>query len=531
MSKMLSGTPILSGNRNVPGLGVHKEILEVYARIEKACRDFGLDFFPNVIEMMPYDEISELASYGGFPVRYPHWSFGMEYEELSRGYEFGKHRISEMVINNDPCYIYCLDSNQLVDNVDVIAHAIGHNDFFKNNIYFAMTNRKMMDKLANHGTRIRKYMARWGKEEVTRFIDHVLRCQTLIDPSKAWKEKRIKDVVVRDDRKYYYPKKIQTTNNYMDGWINTEDYMDRQREKIKEKEAGDFLELFKGPQKDIMGYLKDNAPLKPWQQDIISMLYEEAMYFAPQRATKMLNEGWASYVDYQILSKNLLAGLGQEHESGGIWEYAYHKMLVLGGKYSQNPYKIGFELFMDIEDRWNKGKFGPEWDDCTDIQEREKWDKNLGLGREKVFEVRQNYNDYTAILEFFTEEFCEKNEFFEYKKHPNGEWKIVNRDFKSIKQKMLQRFMNGGLPDIRLHDPDHLGKGWMLLQHQWDGRGLHDGYARETIVSVQKIWNNVCILASQNKDELEYVYYCDGPNPEKNVHLMTRKEYEKEFIK
>ena len=84
---------------------------------------------------MTYDEISELASYGGFPVRFPHWKWGMEYEELSRGYEYSRHRISEMVINTSPCYIYCLDSNTLVDNVDVIAHAIGHNDFFKNNVF------------------------------------------------------------------------------------------------------------------------------------------------------------------------------------------------------------------------------------------------------------------------------------------------------------------------------------------------------------------------------------------------------------
>ena len=529
MSKMLSGTPILSGNRNIPGLGVHEEIIELVPEIEKACKEMGLDYFPVVVEMMPYDEISELASYGGFPVRYPHWKWGMEYEELSRGYEFGKHRISEMVINNDPCYIYCLDSNQLVDNVDVIAHAIGHNDFFKNNIFFSKTNRKMMDKLANHGARVRRYMDRWGKEEVTRFIDHVLRISTLINPASAWKEKSMKEKVLRDERKYYYPKKLSTTNNYMDEWINTHNYMDSQKEKIKEKEAADFLDIFKGPEKDIMGYLRDNAPMKPWQQDIISMLHEEAMYFAPQRATKMLNEGWASFVDYYILSRGNLAGLGQDHGSGGIWEYAYHKMRVLGGKYSQNPYKIGFELFKDIEDRWNKGKFGSEYEECQNAQEKENWDKQLNLGKEKIFQVRRDYNDFTAISEFFTPEFCEKNEFFEWEKHPNGEWKIKNRDFKSIKKKMCQRFMNGGLPDIRLHDPNHMGKGWFLLQHHFDDRQLHHGYACEVMTSINKIWNNTVVLSTKNKDDVEFVYVCDGPDPKRNVHIMTRDEYEKEI--
>ena len=531
MSKMMSGTSVLSNNRNVPGLGVHKEVMAVYPKIEQACRDFGLDFFPVVVEMMPYDEISELASYGGFPVRYPHWKFGMEYEELSRGYEFGMHRISEMVINNDPCYIYCLDSNQLVDNVDVIAHAIGHNDFFKNNVFFSATNRKMMDKLANHGTRIRKYMTRWGKEEVTRFIDSVLRIDTLINPSNAWKEKKIKDSVVRDSREYHEVKRLHTTHGYMDGWINTPEFRQSQKDKIRKKEAAEFLDVFKGPEKDIMGWLKNNAPLKPWQQDIISMLYEEAMYFAPQRCTKMMNEGWASFVDYQIMCNMGLAALGQDHVSCGAWEYSRHKMLVLGGKYSQNPYKIGFELFMDIEDRWNKGRFGREYEECTDIKAREDWDKQVGKGREKVFEVRKYCNDYTAIMEYFTEDFCNKNEFFEYKKNPNGEWKIVNRDFKQIKKKMLQRFMNGGLPDIRLMDPNHLGKGWFFMQHMWDGRPLYDSYARETLVSLKALWGDVCVLGTFDRDgEQEYVYICDGPNPRENVKIMTREDYEEEFV-
>jgi len=188
-SKMMSGSPILTGDNNIPGLKIHKEVLEVLPQIEESCHKMGLDYFPIIVEFVRYDEMAELASYGGFPVRYPHWRFGMEYEEMARGYEHGQYRISEMVINACPCYIYCMDSNTLVDNVDVIAHAIGHNDFFKNNIFFEPTDENMMNKLANHGTRIRKYMARWGHEVVTEFIDHCLRLDTLIDPHRAWQKK------------------------------------------------------------------------------------------------------------------------------------------------------------------------------------------------------------------------------------------------------------------------------------------------------------------------------------------------------
>ena len=38
-----------------------------------------------------------------------------------------------------------------------MAHVYGHCDFFKNNVCFAHTNRKMMDEMANHATRVRRY--------------------------------------------------------------------------------------------------------------------------------------------------------------------------------------------------------------------------------------------------------------------------------------------------------------------------------------------------------------------------------------
>ena len=215
MSNMLSGSPILMGDNTIPGVKIHPEVKELIPRIEEVCRNAGLEFYPIVVEFLTYDEISEIASYGGFPVRYPHWKFGMEYEELSRGYEYGMHRISEMVINCSPSYIYCLDSNTLGDNVNVIAHAIAHSDFFKNNIFFSPTDDNMMNTLANHGTRIRKYMARWGRERVTEFIDHVLRIETLLDPARAHRQKTIKDVIVKDKRNYRFPRRIKAERNYM----------------------------------------------------------------------------------------------------------------------------------------------------------------------------------------------------------------------------------------------------------------------------------------------------------------------------
>ena len=61
-----------------------------------------------------------------------------------------------------------------------------------------------------------------------------------------------------------------------------------------------------------------------------------------------------------------------------------------------NPYKLGIELFRHIEDRWNRGAFGQEYDDCDDLVEKRRWNTQAGLGREKIFEVRKIHNELTV---------------------------------------------------------------------------------------------------------------------------------------
>ena len=432
--------------------------------------------------------------------------------------------------NTNPCYIYCLNSNTLVDNVTVIAHALGHNHFFKNNIYFSHTSQNMMNEFANNANRIKKYMSRYGKEKVTEFIDCILRIETLIDPIKAWDTKTIKDPIIKDEKKYLYPNrmKIEKDKLYLDPWINSKEFLNNEHKNIKEQEKKEELGLFQDPTKDILGYIKNNAPLKPWQTDIISILYDEALYFYPQGATKTSNEGCASFVDYQIMARNGLVGLGQKTHDDGIVEYAKHKMSVLGGKYSMNPYKLGFYLFLDIEERWNKGKFGKEYDECENAIEKEKWDKNLGLGKEKLFEVWKYYDDVNLINEFFTAEFCNKNEFFEWEKKPNGEYVIVSKDHNQIKRKLMQKHLNRGLPEIKLVDPNHKNKGYYLLEHVWDGRQLYQPYVSEVMSSIFILTGKPVMLTTKNKNNEDIVYVAPTKKPD-DMQVYRKDDYFKKW--
>ena len=155
---------------------------DIQEEVEGYARGFGLDFFPILYEVLDYKTMNEVAAYGGFPTRYPHWRFGMDYEQLSKSYEWGLSKIYEMVINTNPAYAYLLEGNSTTDQKIVMAHVCAHVDFFKNNYFFSKTNRKMIDGMANHAARVRRHMARHGQDVVEDFIDTCLSLENLIDP-------------------------------------------------------------------------------------------------------------------------------------------------------------------------------------------------------------------------------------------------------------------------------------------------------------------------------------------------------------
>jgi stage V sporulation protein R len=444
------------------------------------AQEYGLDFYETIFELLDYQQINMVASYGGFPSRYPHWRFGMEYEQLSKGYAYGLQKIYEMVINNDPCYAYLLRANNIVDQKMVMAHVYGHCDFFKNNYWFSRTHRKMMNEMANHGSRIRRYMDRVGVDEVEKFIDICLSLDNLIDVHLPFiKREREDGEGAESERK---PVRKLKSKDYMDDFINPDEFLKEQADRQKKREEK-RERLPDYPMKDVMLFLLRHAPLKPWQQDILSMIREEAYYFAPQAQTKIMNEGWASYWHSRIMTTRAL-------RDSEVIDYAdHHSGTVSTAPGRLNPYKIGIELFRDIEERWNKGKFGPEWESCDNLKDRMRWDRQLGLGREKIFEVRKVHNDVTFIDTFLTRDFCVEHKLFVYNYNPNtGNYEISDRDFKAVKQKLLFSLTNHGQPFIFVIDGNFRNRAELLLQHRYEGVELDLEYAKETLRNIFLVW-------------------------------------------
>jgi len=450
-------------------------------RIEAWAREYGLDFYETIFEVLDYEEMNMVAAYGGFPNRYPHWKFGMEYERLTKSYAYGLHKIYEMVINNDPCYAYLLECNHAVDQKLVMAHVYGHCDFFKNNIWFSKTNRKMMDTMANHATKVRKYIDRHGLEAVESFLDRCLSLEDLIDRHSPFIQRRSKPVDASEPQGNATPK--MSSSDYMDGYINPPEFLASERLKIEQgrRRRKHFPEE---PQRDIMLFLIENAPIEDWQRDILSMIREEAYYFAPQAQTKIMNEGWATYWHAKIMTERALTDTEvidfADHHSGTV---AMHPGQI-------NPYKLGFELWKDIEDRWNKGRFGKEYDQCDDWSTKRNWDRHTGLGKEKIFETRRVHNDVTFIDAFFTQEFCHEHKFFIYAYNAErGVYEVADRDWKSVKQKLLAGITNFGQPVIHVVDGNFENRGDLLLEHRHEGTDLRLDYARDTLENIFKLWS------------------------------------------
>jgi stage V sporulation protein R len=273
--------------------------------------------------------------------------------------------------------------------------------------------------------------------------------------------------------------------DYMDRFINPPVVMAEEARARRDEEDRRKKQVPVEPERDVMRFLLEHAPLDTWQQDILAMVREEAYYFLPQRQTKILNEGWASYWHSTIMTQS---GVMTDAE---VVDYAdHHSGTVAMQPGRLNPYKLGLELLRDIEERWDKGRFGDEYDRCDDMQAKANWDRGLGLGRHKVFEVRRIYNDVGFIDAFLTEDFARRHKLFTYAHNQRrSRFEIESREFADVKRRLLFQLTNNGHPDIWVQDANLDNRGELRLEHRYVGVPLKLDYARDTLENVFAVWD------------------------------------------
>ncbi|GGH14232.1 stage V sporulation protein R [Paenibacillus segetis] len=465
--------------------GEMEQLEYAIAEIMEIADGFGLDYYPMRYEICPADIIYTFGSYG-MPTRFSHWSFGKMFNKMKMQYDLGLSKIYELVINSNPCYAFLLDGNSLIQNKLIVAHVLAHCDFFKNNLRFSATNRDMVESMSATAQRISQYELLYGASTVETFIDAVLGIQEHVDPRLIKPERHDKRKKVEEQlaqAKEGGPKK-PTNSKYDDLWS-----LDDLKNPSPIKEPQTKIPTFPPePEKDIVWFIQEYSEiLEDWQRDIMSMLREEMLYFWPQMETKIMNEGWASYWHQRILRELDLT-------SEETIEFAkLNSAVVQPSQQSLNPYYLGLKIFEDIERRW----------DHPTEEEQRRLGRKPGLGREKIFEVREMDGDTSFLRSYLTKKLVTDLDLYIFEKQ-GPEWKITDKSWENIRDQLVASRVNGGSPYIVVQDGDHLRNGELVLKHQYEGIELDLKYLERTLPYVYRLWGKTVHLETivENKKAL-----------------------------
>ncbi|MDD4878318.1 MAG: SpoVR family protein [Candidatus Nanoarchaeia archaeon] len=473
--------------------------------IEEAAKGCGLDFYPTGFYVVDLDTMNEVCANTGFPTRYSHWRFGMEYERTRKETGYGFSRLYELVINNDPAVAYLLHYNSITQQRMVMAHVFAHVDFFKNNACFRHTDRSMVYTMENHRRLIEKYIDEIGFEEVEQFIDNCLSIEYLIEDTpyiqkqKQEEKKKEKNCKCGSGCKGCKQEKGKSSSEklpfglpeYMRDFVDIEALVSGRRSEPEEEKAGLEDRFPKNPERDVLKFLIDNTDgMSQWKKDILSIIREESYYFLPQRQTKIMNEGWATFWHDYMMTEMGLA------EPNGLIDYAKTMAGVIGGG-GMNPYKLGFLLYHDIKERWDKGRYGKEYEEEKDALKKMDWDTKEGNGFKKMFAVREAYNDVQFIQDFMTDEFIQKMKFFTSKLDHDDSWyKISSRDPQEVRNWFIGQLINGGQPVIEVFDGNFENSKELLLRHVYYGQELDNAYRNRTLARIYSVWGRPVHIAT-----------------------------------
>lgn len=265
-------------------------VTEKIAEIEELAKQEGLDFFPTIFEFVDKNIMLEGCSYG-LPVRARHWSYGRSYQHQKLYGEMGFSKVYEIVFNNDPSYAFLLNTNPDIINIMVGAHVYGHVHFFKHNVMFQDSDRGMIYRAAERATRIDEYIEEYGLNKVEHLMDIAFALDNHIDFHKGIFRKKypVKRTVTAVRKKDEFEDLLNFGNN-------------SSKRSVSKKVIGSKLPPH--PEKDLLWFLANYAPLDDWERDILTIIREESFYFYPIVMTKVMNEGFACVLPDTLVYTN-----------------------------------------------------------------------------------------------------------------------------------------------------------------------------------------------------------------------------------
>ena len=388
-----------------------ERLLELEKRIKEIAEESGLLTTEITFEVTTAQRVLEGMAYE-FPVNFSHWTFGRDYEKYRTIYEHTGAGIPyEQVWNFDKPKAFLVETNPFALNVLVIAHVYGHVDFFLANRYLRQGRSfsNVAEEARNASKRFKEYEARYGQKEVEKIIDAGMSIQWHQNPDPFFEEQD--EETVRERLIYLERAKLERFEDLKSKFKKPEteqeiSLIEKRLERLLAKTPPE-------PTYDILNYItkKSPKPLKPWMIDVLTVLRNQARSLAPNKKTKGLNEGWATYWHVRIMRRLFEEGLITPEEHGIFNDF--HSGVTQENKAGFNWYRIYLALFENIKERWDKGQFGRDYEEERNAFKHSRWDTATGLGNQKIFEVRSFYSDRMAVEEFFTDEFIREQQLYQ----------------------------------------------------------------------------------------------------------------------
>lgn len=462
--------------------------------LDQIAPELKLDIYPNQLEVITSEQMLDAYASVGLPVMYKHWSFGKQFSRETELYRKGKRGLAyEMVLNTNPTINFLMEENSACTQVLVLAHAAyGHNHVFKNNYLFKQWTDA--DSIVDYLVFAKNYIAeceeKYGSDRVEKTLDaaHALMNHSVDRYRRPTKLSMQKEQERQAERKAYLQKQVN------DLWRTVP--VNPTPEQKQEK----FL---KEPQENLLYFLEKKSPkLETWQREILRIVRKLAQYFEPQRETKVLNEGWASFTHYYMMNRLWEKGLLSE---GAMLEfYQLHTSVLYQPGYDSpyysglNPYYLGFNIFEEIRRV------------CTDpTKEDEEYFPEL-VGTNWVdacIDAVANYRDESFVRQFLTPTLCRKMGLFLLHDNSKTEYEVKAihdpSGFRKIRSQLANQYLTEYyMPKIEIVDVDHYGtRKLTMMYYQTNNRELSKA-AVTVLKHVEALWGFPVELVDQDMKKI-----------------------------
>ena len=471
------------------------ELIERYHRIIKATAErFGLDTYPNQLEIITAEQMMDAYSSVGMPVNYRHWSYGKEFISTEKNYKRGHMGLAyEIVINSNPCISYLMEENTMAMQALVIAHAAyGHNSFFKGNYLFRMWTdaASIIDYLVYAKNYVAACEEKHGLDAVESFIDscHALSNHGVDRYRRPSRKSLAQELAERIDREAYAQRQVN------DLWRT----LPRRAE--KEDATPEAKRFPDEPQENLLYFIEKNAPLlEPWQREIVRIVRKVAQYFYPQRQTQVMNEGWATFWHHKLLNTMYDDGFLTD----GVmieWLKSHTNVIYqppVGHKaYSGiNPYALGFAMYTDIKRICEK----------PDAEDRDWFPDIAGKPWLPTLDhAMRNFKDESFIGQYLSPKLMRDLRLFaihDDEKQSELEVSAIHDDsgYRRVRESLSRQYDLGSRePNIQVWNVNLRGDRSLTLRHfQHNDRPLHDS-GQEVMKHVARLWGFGVHLESTN---------------------------------